>query len=56
MIGAAINLTTIDFHVVGRPEMTTTAVHDLVLDLQGRLRTIVGAPTSVLIHVDPLGG
>lgn len=46
----------VDFHIVVRPEMTTKAVHDLFLDLQGRVRAIVGASTKVLMHADPLGG
>lgn len=43
----------VDFHVVVRPEMTTKEVHDLFLDVQARVRSIVGASTKVLMHADP---
>ncbi|MBX7196758.1 MAG: cation diffusion facilitator family transporter [Sandaracinaceae bacterium] len=46
----------VDFHVVVRPEMTTKAVHDLFLELQAKVREIVGPSTKVLMHADPLGG
>lgn len=45
----------VDFHVVVRPEMTTQAVHDLFLDLQDRIRVVVGPTTKVLMHADPAG-
>lgn len=45
----------VDFHVVVRPEMTTKEVHDLFLDLQARIRAIVGPGAKVLMHADPRG-
>ncbi|MCA9675493.1 MAG: cation transporter [Kofleriaceae bacterium] len=46
----------VDFHVVVAPETTTKEVHDLFLDLQARIRDLVGPTTKVLMHADPLGG
>lgn len=43
----------VDFHVVVDPEMTARAAHDLFLELQAKVRAIVGPTTKVLIHVDP---
>ena len=46
----------VDFHVVVRPDMSAKEVHDLFLALKGKVRTIVGPATKVLMHADPLGG
>lgn len=46
-------LPVVDFHVVVDPEMTTRAAHELFLELQAKVRAIVGSTTKVLIHVDP---
>jgi cation diffusion facilitator family transporter len=46
----------VDFHIVVRPELSTKRVHDLFLDVQERIRAVVGPSTKVLMHADPLGG
>lgn len=46
----------VDVHVVVKPEMTATQLHDLFLEVQSRARDIVGSSTKVLVHADPLGG
>ncbi|MFO0563582.1 MAG: cation diffusion facilitator family transporter [Polyangiales bacterium] len=46
----------VDFHVIVKPEVTTKEVHDLFLELQTKIRAIVGPSTKVLMHADPLGG
>jgi ferrous-iron efflux pump FieF len=43
----------VDFHVVVPAETTTKEVHDVYLDLRGRIREIVGPTTKVLMHADP---
>ena len=43
----------VDFHVVVAPDMSAKAVHDLFLDLQNKVREIVGPSTKVLMHADP---
>lgn len=45
----------VDFHVVVRPEMTAVELHDLFLDLRGKIRGVVGEATKVLMHADPTG-
>jgi divalent metal cation (Fe/Co/Zn/Cd) transporter len=36
--------------------MTAKEVHDLFLQIQDRVRGIVGKSAKVLMHADPLGG
>jgi cation diffusion facilitator family transporter len=43
----------VDFHVVVPAEMTTRQVYDVFLDLQDRMRTLIGPSTRVLMHADP---
>jgi cation diffusion facilitator family transporter len=43
----------VDFHVVVPAETTTKEVHDVYLELRGRIREIVGPTTKVLMHADP---
>lgn len=43
----------VDFHIVVRPDMTAKAVHDVFLDLETKIRGIVGPSTKVLMHADP---
>ncbi len=45
----------VDFHVIVPPDMTAEAVHDLFLELQGRVREIAGPAARVLMHADPAG-
>ena len=46
----------VDFHITVRPDMTAKEVHDLFLQIQDRVRGIVGKSAKVLMHADPLGG
>jgi divalent metal cation (Fe/Co/Zn/Cd) transporter len=39
--------------VVVPAETTTKEVHDVYLELRGRIREIVGPTTKVLMHADP---
>lgn len=43
----------VDFHVVVPPETTARAVHDAFLDLQRKIRELVGPTTKVMMHADP---
>jgi len=43
----------VDFHVVVHAETTAKEVHDVYLELRGRIRDIVGPTTKVLMHADP---
>lgn len=45
----------VDFHVVVRPEATAREVHDIYLDLEDKMRSLVGPNTRVLMHTEPVG-
>ncbi len=42
----------VDAHLVVPPEMTAQQLHDMHLDVQARVRAIVGPATKVLLHAD----
>lgn len=42
----------VDAHLVVPPALTARELHDMHLDVQSRIRTIVGPATKVLLHAD----
>ena len=45
----------VDFHVVVRPEATAWEVHQIYLELEDKMRIVVGPNTRVLMHTEPVG-
>jgi cation diffusion facilitator family transporter len=44
----------VDFHVVVPGATPTAEIHELFVELQGKVRAIVGPETKVLMHADPV--